>query len=195
MGGCFSVSSLPSFDIIRLVHFDGFVEDIDDSVTVAEIASNPPKCFVCTPAQLLCFSSSKALPQDTQLQRGHLYFILPLKTLQWEASPVDFISLATRLNKVAKQWGSINAKHQQRSPVSDLLRTMRRSKSTTERVSLISEQDKSVEQEPVVKMDRHKMSCRVPSWKPILETINEKSFGRRSESDLHSPLIRTAVVA
>ncbi|XP_043714680.1 uncharacterized protein LOC122663036 [Telopea speciosissima] len=198
MGGCFSCRSFPdSFDVIRVVHFNGSVQDFDDPLTVGDITGKPPKYFVCTPSQLISFNSSEALSPDTQLQRGNIYYVLPLSALQWEASPVDFVGIATRLTKVAKRSGSINhARSPQSSPVLDVLQSLGRSKSTPERVKPISEEvitsvelKESVEH---VKMDdNHKISYRAQSWKPILETIKEKSFGRRSESDLPSPFIKT----
>ncbi|KAJ4963087.1 hypothetical protein NE237_023026 [Protea cynaroides] len=169
MGTCLSCRSLPSFEAIRVVHMNGFVEDFDDSVMVSELTGKPPKYLVCTPTQLVSFSSSQVLPPDTLLQRGHLYFILPFSFLQWEASPIDFVCLATRLTKVAKHY-DYKSRHQESSSV----------------------HTKSVEQKSVVEMDRDKMSCKGQSWNPILDTINERSFDRRYELDdsdiLSSPI-------
>ncbi|XP_042504802.1 uncharacterized protein LOC122081678 [Macadamia integrifolia] len=205
MGGCMSCrssssssssSSPSSFDCIRLIHFNGAVQDFEDPITVGDITGKPPKYFVCTPSQLISFSSSETLQPETQLQRGQIYFILPLSALQWEASPVDFVCLATRLNKVAKRSGSIKAKNPQKSPVMDPLEGLRRSKSTPERVlNPISEQVVHVtsvgekSDDVHVRINRDKMNYRAQSWKPILQTINERSFGRRSESDLQTPRI------
>ncbi|KAJ4963332.1 hypothetical protein NE237_023271 [Protea cynaroides] len=125
------------------------------------------------------FCSSQALQPDIQLQRGQLYFSLPLSSLRWEASEVDFACLATRLTKIAKRTsGSSNSRHSQSNPV------MGRSRSAPERILTTSEEDRSMGQNSVETMDRERMSVRARSWKPFLETINEKSFGRRTDSSL-----------
>ncbi|KAJ4964160.1 hypothetical protein NE237_024099 [Protea cynaroides] len=180
MGGCFSCRSLPvSSDVIRVVHLSGMVEDYDHPVTAGEIIGNPPKYFLCSSTEN-SFCSSQALQPDIQLQRGQLYFSLPLSSLRWEASEVDFACLATRLTKIAKRSGSSNSRHSQSNPV------MGRSRSAPERILTTSEEDRSMGQNSVETMDRERMSVRARSWKPFLETINEKSFGRRTESDLHT---------
>ncbi|KAJ4962870.1 hypothetical protein NE237_022809 [Protea cynaroides] len=185
MGGCLSCRSVPaSLDVIRVVHLSGLVEDYDHPVTAGEITGKPPKYFLCASTEY-SFSSSLAFQPDIQLQRGQIYFLLPLSSLQWEASDIDFACLATRLTKLAKRSGSPNSRHSQSNPV------LGRSRSAPERVLSTSEEDTSVGQNSVVTLDREKMSVRAGTWKPFLATINEKSFGRRSESDLHSPMIPT----
>ncbi|KAJ4963553.1 hypothetical protein NE237_023492 [Protea cynaroides] len=184
MGGCLSCRSVPSasLDVIRVVHLSGLVENYDHPVTAGEITGKPPKYFLCSSTEY-SFSCSQAFQPDFQLQRGQIYFLIPLSSLQWEASEVDFASLSTRLTKLAKRSGS-NSRQSHSNPV------LERSKSAPERV-LTSEEDTSVGQKSVVTLDEEKMSVRAGAWKPFLETINEKSFGRRSESDLHSPMIPT----
>ncbi|KAJ4964340.1 hypothetical protein NE237_024279 [Protea cynaroides] len=185
MGGCLSCRSLPaSSDVIRVVHLSGLVEDYDHPITAGEIIGNPPKYFLCSSTEN-SFCSSQAFQPDIQLQRGQIYILLPLSSLRWEASEVDFASLATRLTKLAKRSGSTNSRHSQSNPV------LERSKSAPERVLSTSEEDTRVGQKSVVTLDRERMSVRAGTWKPFLETINEKSFGRRSESDLRSPMIQT----
>ncbi|KAJ4964325.1 hypothetical protein NE237_024264 [Protea cynaroides] len=179
MGGCLSCRSVPaSLDVIRVVHLSGLVEDYDHPITAGEITGKPPKYFLCSSTEY-SFCSSQAFQPDIQLQKGQLYFLLPLSSLRWEASQVDFACLATRLTKIAKRSGSSNSRHSQSNPV------MGRSKSAPERI-LTSEEDRSVGENSVVTMDRERMSVRARSWKPFLETINEKSFGQRTESDLHT---------
>ncbi|OMO59348.1 hypothetical protein COLO4_34244 [Corchorus olitorius] len=155
MGSCLSCRSCKSssstctpFDAIRLVHLDGYVEDLNHPISVSEVMGEPPKQFLCTAAQLVSTcAGSKPLNPETQLQRGHIYFVLPLSTLQDYVSPLDMASLVKRLTATAK----------------------------------------SVSPKIIASSSRIKeMPCRARrrSWKPILETIREISFTRRSESDL-----------
>ncbi|TKY72755.1 hypothetical protein E2542_SST01500 [Spatholobus suberectus] len=178
MGGCFS--SKPSFTInnVRLVHLSGFVEDFEEPISVNQVTGTPPRHFVCTSVQLLS-SCSKPLNGDTQLQPGNVYFMLPYSILQADVSPVDLASLAKRLTAIAKtsrcedkksslKDGPLSSQH----GLSPVWSSPSRSPG---RLGV-------VEQKGMPYGGRS--PCRMQPWKPILDTIREKSFNRRSESDL-----------
>ncbi|XVF69933.1 hypothetical protein PTKIN_Ptkin11bG0120600 [Pterospermum kingtungense] len=157
MGCCLSCTS-PSpntFNTIRLVHLNGYVEDFNHPVSVSEITGKPPKQFLCTAAQLVS-AATKPLNPDVQLQPGHIYFVLPLSTLHDDVSPLDMASVAKRLTARAK---SIRSDHHV-SP-----------RRPEERGEMAYGLQKSCR-------------ARTRSWKPILDTIREISFTRRTESDL-----------
>ncbi|KAL4341584.1 hypothetical protein GQ457_08G000090 [Hibiscus cannabinus] len=100
MGCCFSSSYSSSSNTVRLVHFSGHVEDFEHPVTVSEVTGKPPKQYLYTAAQLL---SAGATPLNhARLQPGHLYFVLPLSTLQDDVSRLDMASLVKRLTARAK---------------------------------------------------------------------------------------------
>ncbi|KAK6248022.1 hypothetical protein QUC31_019587 [Theobroma cacao] len=177
MGCCFSsrCRSLSTFNTIRLVHLDGYVKDFDHPISVSEVIGKPPKQFLCTAAQLVS-TGFKPLNLDTQLQPGHIYFVLPLSTLQDDISPLDMAPLVRRLTARAKSIRSDAV-----SPKTSLLWSQN---------GLGSEGNSSVRSPR--RLERRETthdlqnSCRVRarSWKPILDTIKEISFTRRSESDL-----------
>ncbi|XP_028751354.1 uncharacterized protein LOC114711177 [Neltuma alba] len=169
MGGCFSCRSSSTFNTVRVVHQNGFVEYFEGPISVGQVTSgfgNPSKHFVCTALQLLS-PSSKPLNKDTLLQPGQVYFMLPFSILQSDASsPVDMASLAKRLTKKAKvkpckdSDSSIGWSSPSRSPGKV-----------------------GVADQIVVSYGGGRGPCRVRPWKPILDTIREISFNRR-ESDL-----------
>lgn len=177
MGGCFSVSSSSKFNKVRLVHLSGYVEDFEQPISVNQVIGNSPKHFVCTSIQLLS-SCSKPLNEDTQLQAGNVYFMLPYSILQGDASPVDLASLAKRLTAIAKTRCSDNKKSLKGGPLSSQneLCTIWSSPSTSPGRVGVAEQ--------IGLAYGGRSPCRVQPWKPILDTIREKSFNRRSESDL-----------
>ncbi|XVE98837.1 hypothetical protein REPUB_Repub03eG0143100 [Reevesia pubescens] len=166
MGCC--LSSPNTFNTIRLVHLNGYVEDFDHPISVNEVIGKPPKQFLCTAAQLVS-AGSRPLHPDTQLQPGHLYFLLPLSTLQDDISPLDMASVVKRLTARAKSIRSHDL-----SP--------KTSPSLTQN-DFGSKRNSSVRTEMICGLQK---SCRAraQSWKPILGTIREISFTRRSESDL-----------
>jgi hypothetical protein len=178
MGACFSRrSSSPAAKSIRLVHMNGYVEDFEHPVSVSQATGKPAKHFVCTPAQLLC-SGAEPLNPDTQLEAGKMYFLLPFSILQADVSPMDLVSLVRKLTAVAKAsrrdakstlWSQYGSSPGFSSPGTSPSRFM----------------------EPEGKMMMEygaTRSCRARSWRPILDTIKERSFNRRSESDLQEKL-------
>lgn len=176
MGGCFS--SKPSFTInnVRLVHLSGYVEDFENPISVSQVTGTPPKHFVCTSVQLLS-SCSKPLNGDTQLQPGNVYFMLPYSILQADVSPVDLASLAKRLTAIAKTRsrkleGKKSSSLKDGSFSSNVWSSPSRSPG---RLGVV---------EQIGMPYGGRSPCRVRPWKPILDTIREKSFNRRSESDL-----------
>ncbi|XVE98836.1 hypothetical protein REPUB_Repub03eG0143000 [Reevesia pubescens] len=171
MGCSFSSrSSCRVKNIIRVVHLNGFVEDFGYPVSVSEVTGRPPKQFLCTPAQLIS-NCCKGLQPETILEPGHLYFLLPYSTLQPDVSPVDLASIARKLTAKAKS-------------------TKCKAKSPSQYGSSLLWNSPARSPNRLRESDSGLMPCgarrssRVRAWKPILDTIREKSFNRRSESDL-----------
>ncbi|KAK7329180.1 hypothetical protein VNO77_23330 [Canavalia gladiata] len=178
MGGCFSSKPSSTFNNVRLVHLSGYVEDFEEPISVSQVTGNPSKHFVCTSVQLLS-SCSKPLKGDAQLQPGTVYFMLPYSILQSDVSPVDLASLAKRLTSIAKTSKCEDKKCSQNgSPLLSQyeLSTVWSSPSRSPgRLGMV---------EQIGMPYGGRSPCRVQPWKPILDTIKEKSFNRRSESDL-----------
>ncbi|KAE9602436.1 hypothetical protein Lal_00049405 [Lupinus albus] len=149
MWGCVSCTSPPStFNNIRVVHLNGYVEYFDQPISASQVIGNPQKHFICTSIQLLS-SSSKPMVGDTQLQPGIVYFMLPYTILQSDVSPVNLACLAKRLTTIAKT------------------------------------RYKSLKSGMNMRMNEgERRNFRLQPWKPILDTIRERSFNMRSESDL-----------
>ncbi|CAK8564100.1 unnamed protein product [Lathyrus sativus] len=173
MGVCYSCNASSIFqNIIRVVHVDGSVEDFHQPISAYQIIGNQPKHFVCTSIQLLSSSYKPLKPDNSQLQPGQLYFMLPYSVLQADVSPVDLACLAKRLTAKAKNKPCDYNKAPKAIPI--LLRSPCR-----------------VGMEEKVMMNRGRRSpCRMQSWKPILESIAEKSLNRRSESDLQDIMFK-----
>ncbi|KAE9604728.1 hypothetical protein Lal_00010806 [Lupinus albus] len=179
MGGCFSSSSSSTSNIIRLVHLSGYVEDFDQPILVNQVIRNSPKHFICTSMQLLS-STSQPLKGDTQLQLGNVYFMLPYSILQANFSPVGMASLANRLTTIAKT--RCGSKKSLESSPNSLL-------NQNELCNIWSSPSRSPSRLGVVVEEigvtyGARNSLRLQPWKPLLDTIREKSFNRRSESDL-----------
>ncbi|XP_058728923.1 uncharacterized protein LOC131601172 [Vicia villosa] len=155
MGACYSCNTSSIFkNMIRVVHLNGFIEDFDQPISASQVIGNLPKHFVCTSIQLLS-SSYKPLKRDN----SQLYFMLPYSVLQADVSPLDLACLAKRLTSKGK------AKN----------KPCDYSKSPTA-IPLASRSPCRVGVEEKVMMNGRRSPCRVQSWKPILESIAEKSL-------------------
>uniref|UniRef100_A0A803Q7D2 DUF4228 domain-containing protein n=1 Tax=Cannabis sativa TaxID=3483 RepID=A0A803Q7D2_CANSA len=191
MGLCYSCRSLslsttsnnrPEFKYVRVVHLNGYVECFEQPIPVSQVLEKPSKNFVCTPIELLS-SGFRPLKPETLLQPGRIYFLLPYTTLQAEVSPIDLATLVKRLNAAATKTsrsGSI------KSSSSGLLASPLSSQLIGSPSSIWSSPSWSPNRfaEPDCMSDLAQRSVRARSWKPILDTIREKSFHRRSESEL-----------
>ena len=105
---------------------------------------------------------------DTHLQPGQVYFMLPYSVLHADVSPVDLAGLAKRLTAIAKS-----------GPLSSQTQTFWNSPSRSlGRVGV-------AEQYGVGMMNiGGKSPSKVQPWKPMLDTITEKPFHKRTEPDL-----------
>ena len=183
MGGCLSWESSSPFKNVRVVHLNGYVEDFEQPITVSQVNGTPSKHFVCTSAQLLLSSSSNPLKADSELQPGHIYFMLPYSILQPDVSPLDLASLSKKLTSLAKTSRCGTQKTLKTSSFSGrqhgFMRPIWGSSPNTSPARLIA----ATEQREDVGYGGGS-PYRVRTWKPLLDTIGERSFNRGSESDL-----------
>ncbi|KDP27451.1 hypothetical protein JCGZ_19812 [Jatropha curcas] len=158
MGCCFSTksSSKPNNNRIRVVHLNGYVEDFEYPISASEVTGKASKQFLCTPTQLLSTGSNPLNP-NTQLHPGQIYFLLPYSTLKSDCSPMDFAALVKKLSSIAK------ASHSNKCSTSRSILNCHATCSN--------------------RFEEAKRTANKP-WKPILDTIREKSFNQKSESEV-----------
>ncbi|KAF3452728.1 hypothetical protein FNV43_RR03161 [Rhamnella rubrinervis] len=177
MGGCFSCrsSSSPTTlkSTVRVVHLNGYVEDFEQPVMVSQVTGKPSKQFVCTPAQILS-SGSKPLMHDTLLQPGQIYLLLPYSALQADVSPLDLASIVKKLTAIAKS-SRVNDHQAKPSPSASPVWNSSPGRSSPNRFAQPDNSGYGAQR-----------SCRARLWKPILDPIRERSFNRRSESDIQA---------
>ncbi|OAY46707.1 uncharacterized protein LOC110617364 [Manihot esculenta] len=166
MGCCFSCRSSAELNSIRVVHLNGYVEDFESPVTVSQITGKSSEHFICTALQLLT-TGTKPLDPQTQLQPGQIYYLFPYSTLTAEASPMDFAAIVKRLNSIAKSSScQANNKSSRTMPILNSPATSPNRFMDPQAANWIRKSNGG------------------RTWKPILDTIREKSFNRRSESEV-----------
>lgn len=191
MGGCLSCkSSKPTSkniikNIIRVVHLNGYIEDFEDHVTVSQVTGKTPKHFLCTQAQLLS-PSSKQLKPDASLELGRLYFLLPYSILGSDVSLVDLASLAKKLTAMAK-----TSRYEPKSTRPDVTSVSSFGSSSWSSPAQSPNQSSFESENCDMSSFGMRKSTKSRSWKPLLATIREKSFNRRSESELQEKHLET----
>ncbi|PIN16795.1 hypothetical protein CDL12_10552 [Handroanthus impetiginosus] len=171
-----SSSSKPSKNI-KIIHLDGYIQEFDYPLTVAEVTGKPAKHVLFTQAQQLSAGSSP-LKLDARLELGRIYFSLPFSLFESNVSPVDLAPVARKLASMAQKASRSKSKSGQQnlssgaSCSSPVWRSPARSSTTDNSLAPYESQK----------------SSKLSTWKPILATIRERSFHQRSESDLQQNL-------
>ncbi|KAJ0800448.1 hypothetical protein HanPI659440_Chr03g0103151 [Helianthus annuus] len=91
----------PTLRIIRVVHFDGYIEDYESPATVNQVITIYPKHFLTTPIRLMQIGLVP-LKLDTLLEGGKIYFLLPCSFIRLNESSSDLTCLTKKLNNIAK---------------------------------------------------------------------------------------------
>ncbi|OWM84288.1 uncharacterized protein LOC116194807 [Punica granatum] len=188
MGSCLSSSNKRQAapKNVRIVHLNGLVEDFDPPIFVNQlITSKPPKHFIITPSQLLS-PLSKPLNSNAKLEPGRVYFLLPYSTLQPDVSPANLATLVKKLMEKANSQRPGN-RSLSASPGASPMRSPVRGFISN---AFIGSPGRSPTRfyEPEVSSVGYKSQKSVKAWRPLLDTIRERSFNRRSESDLQDKL-------
>ncbi|KAL3332040.1 hypothetical protein AABB24_032580, partial [Solanum stoloniferum] len=181
---CFSfkIGNSNKLMTIRVVHLNGYVEDFDHPISVSEVMGKSKKHFIFTQSQLLS-TCLQPLNLDYMLQQGNIYFLLPHSTFQSCVSPIDLAPIAKRLSGIAKKPMAYNKDKPRKKKSSNGTTSQRVWNSTTSSPNRFSEKERLI----TYGMGQ-RMSTKSPKWEPLLDTIRERSFNRRSESDLQEKI-------
>ncbi|KAG5594319.1 hypothetical protein H5410_035551 [Solanum commersonii] len=182
----FNIGHSDKLKIIRVVHLNGYVEDFDHPISVSEVMGKTKKHFIFTQSQLLS-TCLQPLNLDYMLQQGNIYFLLPHSTFQSCVSPIDLAPIAKRLSGIAKKPMAYNKDKPRKKKSSNGTTSQRVWNSPTSSPNRFSDEGKWVDPEKgrlITYGMGQRMSTKSPKWEPLLDTIRERSFNRRSESDL-----------
>ncbi|KAF4375641.1 hypothetical protein CsatB_030203 [Cannabis sativa] len=70
-----------ALDLIRIVHLNGYVEEITRPVTAGEILKANPNHVISKPCSQGVVRRILILSPDTELKRGSIYFLIPSSSL------------------------------------------------------------------------------------------------------------------
>ncbi|KAJ8562388.1 hypothetical protein K7X08_011679 [Anisodus acutangulus] len=176
---CFSfkIGHSDKLKTVRVVHLNGYVEDFDHPISVSEVMGKPQKHFIFTQSQLLS-TCLQPLNHNYMLQQGHFYFLLPHSTFQSSVSPIDLVPIAKKLSGIAKNHMAYKDKLRKKKSLNGTSPIWNSPPSSPNNPF----SGRGIRVEPQTRLQR--ISTKSPKWEPFLDTIRERSFNRRSESDL-----------
>ncbi|KAL2488576.1 hypothetical protein Fot_41868 [Forsythia ovata] len=133
-----------ALDLIRIVHLNGYVEEITHPVTAGEVLKNNPNHVLSKPSCQGVVRRILILSPESELKRGSIYFLIPASSL-----PAEKKKTLNYLKKSPKKSKKCN------SGESDFDKFVSESRS-----------EKKVSR-------REKRKGRVGVWRPHLQSISE----------------------
>ncbi|KAH7542778.1 uncharacterized protein LOC107411627 [Ziziphus jujuba] len=139
-----------ALDLIRIVHLNGYVEEITGPVTAGEILKANPNHVLSKPCSQGVVRKILILSPESELKRGSIYFLIPASSVPEKKRAGKTLKKSTRKTKKA-----ISSNNNNNNIASDCDRYL---------TDIISEKKHS---------RRDRRSGRVGVWRPHLESISE----------------------
>ncbi|KAL9992872.1 hypothetical protein Hdeb2414_s0002g00057831 [Helianthus debilis subsp. tardiflorus] len=144
-----------ALDLIRIVHLNGYVEEITRTVTAGDVLKNYPNHVLSQPCSQGVVRKILILSNGTELKRGSIYFLIP-------ASSVPEKKRKTQQKDLKKVKGTVkvavpNASNGDKVPV----------RSHSSDVVVVSERKKMGHR-------RARRTVQAGEWRPHLESIFEE---------------------
>lgn len=98
----FRHTEIVSPDVIRVVHFNGQLDEFPEPISVRRAMQNHPRHFICFPRDLYTVNC-RPLRLEELLRLGELYFLLPLSTLESDLTVENLMALAAKLYAAARK--------------------------------------------------------------------------------------------
>lgn len=146
-----------ALDVIRIVHSNGFVQEITGSVRASDVIKSHPKHILKKPSSPFSAAASAAavVPPESELQRGKIYFLMPLPPNSDKARSRS--SAGRKKRDIANNNSTTH--HSDRSAVATNL--------------LLSDQYLSEILSEKVSTHRERRRGRIGVWRPHLQSICE----------------------
>ncbi|GLT80706.1 hypothetical protein SLA2020_521310 [Shorea laevis] len=93
-----------ALDLIRIVHLNGYIEEITRPVTAGEILQANPNHVLSKPCSQGVVRKILILSPDSELKRGSIYFLIPSASLPPEKKKGCASSAALKSSKKSKKY-------------------------------------------------------------------------------------------
>lgn len=78
LGGCLAcILPCGALDVIRIIHVNGYIEEIPGPITAGEILKNNPNHVLSKPSSESVVRRFLILSPESELKRGTIYFLIP----------------------------------------------------------------------------------------------------------------------
>lgn len=164
----FRHTEVVSPDVIRVVHFNGQLDEFPAPISVRRAVQNHPHHFICLPRDLYTVNC-RPLQLQEHLQLGELYFLLPLSTLESDLTVENLMTLTAKLYAAARKEV---CRRTQRRMSSDSVWNLGSDGGCSMPEKLLRSCD-----DPELKMIlREHLVTKSRLWRPGLHTIEEAGF-------------------
>lgn len=140
-----------ALDLIRIVHLNGYVEEITRPITAGEILEANPNHVLSKPCSQGVVRKILILSPESDLKRGSIYFLIPASSLPGEKKKFSNNN-KNKAFKKSKKCYKYGTSCDQYLTVTEVLSDKKSSSS---------------------RRRHHRSSSRVVVWRPHLESINE----------------------
>ncbi|XP_059439009.1 uncharacterized protein LOC132171652 [Corylus avellana] len=150
-----------ALDVIRIVHCNGRVEEISGSIRASEIMKAHPKHVLKKPSSSSedgCVPKIVIVPPDAELQRGKIYFLMPVPSTPEKTRSR---SSTRKKKREAADSNANNNNNNGTSPTSAMTNLLISDRYLTE---ILSEK---------ISTQRDRRRGRIGVWRPHLESICE----------------------
>ncbi|CAL1406220.1 unnamed protein product [Linum trigynum] len=159
-----------ALDLIRIVHLNGYVEEITRPVTAGEILQANPNHVLSKPSSQGVVRRILILSPDSELKRGGIYFLIPESSLPDKKRPRTKRSSSSSTLKKYCTTDHDNSKNNDDHHASVRHHCDRYLTETT-----ISEEEKKQDSTPSTRRHRRTGTGRSGVWQPYLDSITEDS--------------------
>lgn len=91
----------------KVIHMDidGWVQELKQPTQAKAITSQNPNCFLCSSESLSIGTCAPHVPDDEDLQPGHIYFLMPLSRAHQPLSLPDLCTFAIKASSALRANG------------------------------------------------------------------------------------------
>ncbi|OIW14299.1 hypothetical protein TanjilG_21439 [Lupinus angustifolius] len=147
-----------ALDLIRIVHLNGYVEEITRSITAGEVLKANPNHVLSKPSSHGVVRRILILSPETELKRGNIYFLVPSSSSPESKTYAGNLSIDD--SDLKKKFPSKKTKQCSSSP--------------HHKGYLVGNDNNKVPKEKIKPSRRDRRRGRVGIWRPHLESIFEE---------------------
>ncbi|KAK7276078.1 hypothetical protein RIF29_17210 [Crotalaria pallida] len=154
-----------ALDLIRIVHLNGYVEEITRPISAGEVLKANPNHVLSKPSSQGVVRRILILSPETELKRGSIYFLIPTSSLPEKKKFNDHSDVVVNKKRSSSKKSNKKCDHHDDFSPKQCDEGFNLKVSTTTNDFLVSKEKKSSR--------RHRRHSHSGVWQPHLESISE----------------------